>query len=101
MGHAFHVGFLNALQTAFGWDARQAEVIVGTSAGSVVGAGLRSGLGADDMRRRTLGEPLSAPGAEIVRRCRRRGRRGEPSGATVPGEGAHDRVAGAAAPGPP
>ena len=68
MGHAFHLGVLHALQTAFDWDAREADVIVGTSAGSVVGAGLRSGLGPDDMRRRALGQPLSAPGAEIARR---------------------------------
>lgn len=67
MGHAFHVGALDALAVEFGWDARTADVIIGTSAGSVVGAGLRSGLGADDMARRARGEPLSPDGAEIVR----------------------------------
>ena len=68
VGHAFHLGVLDALSREFGWDARTAAVIVGTSAGSVVGAGLRSGLGADDMCRRALGEPLSPQGAAIARR---------------------------------
>jgi NTE family protein len=68
VGHAFHVGVLDALLSELGWDARAADVIVGTSAGSIVGAGLRSGLGPDDMRRRALGLPMSAQGADIARR---------------------------------
>ncbi|HEX8003449.1 MAG TPA: patatin-like phospholipase family protein [Mycobacteriales bacterium] len=40
-GEAFHRGVLWALQEAAGFDARSAEVIVGTSAGSLVGASLR------------------------------------------------------------
>lgn len=40
-GEAFHRGVLWALQEAAGFDARNAEVIVGTSAGSLVGASLR------------------------------------------------------------
>ena len=40
-GEAFHRGVLWALQEAAGFDARDAEVIVGTSAGSLVGASLR------------------------------------------------------------
>ena len=39
-GDAFHRGVLRALHDA-GWDARDADVIVGTSAGSMVGAHLR------------------------------------------------------------
>lgn len=39
-GDAFHRGVLRALDT-LGWDARTADVIVGTSAGSMVGAQLR------------------------------------------------------------
>ncbi|MDQ1475357.1 MAG: hypothetical protein QOE62_586, partial [Actinomycetota bacterium] len=38
VGHAFHAGVLAGITEATGWDARDAEVIVGTSAGSVVGA---------------------------------------------------------------
>jgi NTE family protein len=47
-GGAWHAGALAALASVAGWDARTAEVIVGTSAGSIAGAGLRSGLSADD-----------------------------------------------------
>ena len=40
-GEAFHRGVLWALKEHAGFDARDAEVIVGTSAGSLVGASLR------------------------------------------------------------
>jgi NTE family protein len=40
-GEAFHRGVLQALRDVAGWDARDAEVVVGTSAGSLVGASLR------------------------------------------------------------
>ena len=46
VGHAFHAGVLAALADETGWDAREAEVVVGTSAGSVVGALLRAGMSA-------------------------------------------------------
>jgi len=68
VGHAFHVGVLSALADEFGWDARSADLVVGTSAGSVVGASLRAGLGALDMRRRALGETLSPAGAVLAGR---------------------------------
>src|SRR5688500_10328808 len=67
VGHAYHVGVLSALADELRWDARSAELIVGTSAGSVVGAGLRAGLDALDMRARALGRPLSPSGRHIVR----------------------------------
>ena len=41
-GEAFHRGVLRGLMDGAGWDARTAEVIVGTSAGSLVGAALRA-----------------------------------------------------------
>jgi NTE family protein len=68
VGHAFHVGVLSTIENELGWDARRAELIVGTSAGAVVGASLRAGLGPIDQRRRLAGEPLSAVGADLVRR---------------------------------
>lgn len=40
-GEAFHRGFLTALREVTDWDARTAEVVVGTSAGSLVAAALR------------------------------------------------------------
>jgi len=46
---AFHAGVLWALQHDHGWDARDAEVIVGTSAGSIVGALLRAGVSPEDL----------------------------------------------------
>jgi NTE family protein len=69
VGHAFHVGVLAALGEELGWDARSAELIVGTSAGSVVGASLRAGLTPGDLRRRLAGEPLSPHGAVLVGRA--------------------------------
>jgi NTE family protein len=69
VGHAFHVGVLSALADEFGWDARRARLVVGTSAGSVVGASLRAGLSPGDLRRRVAGERLSPEGAMLVGRA--------------------------------
>jgi NTE family protein len=66
VGHAFHAGVLAALAETTGWDPREAEVIVGTSAGSVVGALLRAGMSAEDHYARVTGAPLSADGARLV-----------------------------------
>jgi NTE family protein len=65
VGHAYHAGVLRALSD-HGWDARAAAVVVGTSAGSGVGALLRAGLPARDLAARVLGEPLTAEGARVV-----------------------------------
>ena len=62
VGQAFHVGVLSALAEVTGFDARQAEVLVGTSAGSLVAAALAAGLSAADQRAELSGEPLSAEG---------------------------------------
>jgi NTE family protein len=67
VGQAFHVGVLRALAEARGWDARDADLIVGTSAGAHVGALLRAGLGAHDLFARATGRPLSLAGAMIAR----------------------------------
>jgi NTE family protein len=69
VGHAFHVGVLAALEEELGWDPRGAELIIGTSAGSVVGASLRAGLGSADSRRRLAGSPLSPHGSVLVARA--------------------------------
>lgn len=69
VGHAFHVGVLSALADELGWDARAAALVVGTSAGSIVAAGLRAGLAPADMRARACGGTLSEPGREIVARA--------------------------------
>lgn len=59
-GHAWHCGVLAALATETGWDARSADIIVGTSAGSGVAAYLRGGLTGTDLydRLHRLGAPL-------------------------------------------
>jgi len=48
-GAAFHAGTLLALQHDLGWDPNSADVIVGSSAGSIVGGLLRAGLTTDDL----------------------------------------------------
>jgi NTE family protein len=47
LGAAWTVGALAALEQAHGVDAREAEVLVGTSAGSVLAAALGCGVGVD------------------------------------------------------
>jgi NTE family protein len=59
VGHAFHSGVLAALTDVTGWDARVAEVVVGTSAGSIVGALLRAGVAPVDLAARATGRPLT------------------------------------------
>jgi NTE family protein len=63
---AFHGGMLAALEEATGWDPRQAEVVVGTSAGALSAALLRRGLAAADLRAVTEETPLTADGAALV-----------------------------------
>ena len=59
LGAAWMVGALAALEESLGVDLREVEAIVGTSAGSVVGALLAAGVGVDELRRHQLGEPLT------------------------------------------
>ncbi|NUO47279.1 MAG: patatin-like phospholipase family protein [Polyangiaceae bacterium] len=58
VGHAFHAGVLHALHDGTGWDAGDAELVVGTSAGAQVGALLRAGLKGADLAARAAGKPL-------------------------------------------
>src|SRR5262245_15911565 len=57
-GHAFHGGVLAGLEDAVGWDARGADVVVGTSAGAVVGALLRAGFRGSDIAARAVDAPM-------------------------------------------
>ncbi|HUR12883.1 MAG TPA: patatin-like phospholipase family protein [Mycobacteriales bacterium] len=70
-GQAFHAGALCALEEVAGFDAREAHVLVGTSAGSLVAAGLAGGLAASDLTAELLGDPLSEEGQ--LRRTAARG----------------------------
>lgn len=53
---AYHSGVLHALEEVGGFRADDADLIVGTSAGSMVGAMVRSGLTTVDLFRASLGE---------------------------------------------
>ena len=48
-GLAFHAGVLMALHRDLGWDARDADVIAGTSAGSIVAGLLRADVAPEDL----------------------------------------------------
>src|SRR3712207_366785 len=65
-GTAFHAGVLQALFEDAGWDAREAEVIVGTSAGSTSAALLRAGFPPADYVARITGEPMTPEGARLL-----------------------------------
>ena len=62
-GEAFHRGVVRAM-TDLGFDARQAEVIVGTSAGSMVAASLRRHLTRRDVEDADGSTPTGVPVAE-------------------------------------
>jgi NTE family protein len=66
VGHAYHAGVLSALADETEFDARDAELIVGTSAGSVVGSLLRAGLAPADLAAHSIGAELSPEGAAFV-----------------------------------
>lgn len=59
-GQAFHLGVLTALADVTGFDGRGADVVVGTSAGSLVAAALTAGFSAADQVAMLHGDPVSA-----------------------------------------
>jgi NTE family protein len=66
LGGAWMVGALSALQRVHGIDPRQARMLVGTSAGSLVAALLGAGVSVAELRAHQLGEPASSgPLAEL------------------------------------
>jgi len=66
VGQAYHSGVLAALEHDFGWDPRTSEVIVGTSAGSITGTLLRSGVPASELAAWTVKAPLAAEGQMLL-----------------------------------
>lgn len=66
VGQAFHAGALAALEHDLGWDPRTADVIVGSSAGSVTGTLLRIGVSASDLAAWAVEAPLSVEGAPLM-----------------------------------
>ena len=63
-GMAFHAGVLTALSEV--WDARKAEVIVGTSAGSTSAALMRAGFPPADYVARVTGSSMSGEGRRVL-----------------------------------
>jgi NTE family protein len=66
VGVAYHGAVLAAIEEVTGWDPRKADVIVGTSAGSISAAMLRAGVAAGDLMRISEGQPLSLEGARLA-----------------------------------
>lgn len=66
VGIAYHGAVLSALEEFTGWDPRTADVMIGTSAGSLTSAMLRAGVPAGDLARISEGEPLSEEGARLA-----------------------------------
>jgi NTE family protein len=66
VGHAWHVGVLAGVLEGMDWDARQADVVIGTSAGSMVSALLRAGIGPVDLVARAVGDRVSTEARRIL-----------------------------------
>ncbi|MEM8707599.1 MAG: patatin-like phospholipase family protein [Actinomycetota bacterium] len=67
-GDPFHSGVVAALAEHAGFDARDADLMVGTSAGAFTATALRAGLAPADAEARHLGQALSADGQAVVDR---------------------------------
>lgn len=66
VGVAYHGAVLAALEESTGWDPRTADLLVGTSAGSITAAILRAGLPARDLAAISEGTTLSEEGARLA-----------------------------------
>src|SRR4051812_31330402 len=72
VGMSYHAGVLHALAQEGGIDPASADLIVGTSAGSVMGALLRSGWTAEDCWRFALEEHPIITDLDEAERARRK-----------------------------
>ncbi len=59
VGAAWITGALCALERVHGFDTTKVDVIIGTSAGSVIGALLASGVTPEQLRNHQMGQPLN------------------------------------------
>lgn len=66
-GYSFHTASLGALNEVTGWDPRTAELIVGTSAGSSIGALVAGNVPVDEMLARILTIPTDPGGMSKLR----------------------------------
>lgn len=64
LGAAWTIGALDAVQEELGWDPREAEVLIGTSAGSVLVSALACGVGVEQLRNHQQG--VVAPGDPAI-----------------------------------
>ncbi|MDE0268248.1 MAG: patatin-like phospholipase family protein [Acidimicrobiaceae bacterium] len=62
LAEAWHAGVVRALHEATGWDARRAELILGTSAGAMTGLQLRMDIPPRDLCARYTDAPHSGEG---------------------------------------
>ncbi len=60
LGYAWAIAALSTWQQATGLDARDADVVIGTSAGSIVASALASGVAVDDLVNHLLHPPSRA-----------------------------------------
>jgi len=72
VGLAYEAGVLMALKELGGIDAAEADLLIGTSAGSIVAAHLRSGWSVEDLWRSARGEQPNLLGATAEEAERRR-----------------------------
>ena len=68
LGTPWHAGVVAALAEHTGWEANEADLLVGTSAGAFTTTALRSGISATDNEARHVGRPLSPQGQAILDR---------------------------------
>jgi len=68
LGDPWHSGVLSAIMANTNFDARDAALIVGTSAGSITAVGLRAGTSPHDRVAQHRGQPLSDQGQAIIER---------------------------------
>jgi NTE family protein len=59
VGQAYHAGVLAAIERDLGWDPRTADLLVGTSAGSITATLLRLGVKAEDLAAYAVEAPFS------------------------------------------
>ncbi|HEX7355513.1 MAG TPA: patatin-like phospholipase family protein [Mycobacteriales bacterium] len=79
VGYGWHTGVLRGLAEITGIDARAADEVVGTSAGSYAAAYVRAGVSGADLFALAVGDPVSAEGQVLVRRAGRVGELDSPA----------------------
>lgn len=74
-GWAYHAAVVGALRDMAGYDPNSADLIVGTSAGSAIAAGVRAGLAAEELLAPVQSPPTPEQRAEMMTYVRSRARK--------------------------